>query len=101
MPPVRPSPPGSRDRHGPGCLRSVGSDHQHERFVRLGHNDDPDEFVHAIAGPEGLLLLVAGGTGLYSTVMPSWGGGAHRNVAVTKVVELDQACEVPREVALR
>ena len=69
--------------------------------VHGGRPDDPDEFVHAIAGPEGLLLLVAGGTGLYSTVMPSWGGGAHRNVAVTKVVELDQACEVPREVALR
>ena len=44
---------------------------------------DRDAPLIPLAGPEGLLLLVAGGTGLYSTVMPSWGGGAHRNVAVT------------------
>ena len=56
---------------------------------------DPDRVVHALRGPESLLVLVAGGTGLYSTVMPSWGAGPHGNGHVTVEIELDQACEVP------
>lgn len=56
---------------------------------------DPDDLLPALAGPECVLLLVAGGGGLYSAVMPSWGGGAHANRPVTVEVDLDQACEVP------
>lgn len=44
---------------------------------------------------EDLLVLVAGGGGLYSAVLPSWCAGPHRNRAVTVEIELDQACEVP------
>jgi hypothetical protein len=33
--------------------------------------------------PDDILVLVAGGDGLYSVVMPSWGAGEHGNRAVT------------------
>lgn len=54
--------------------------------------EDP---VPAFRGPEDILLLVAGGTGLYSMVMPTWCAGPHCNRAVTREIELDQVCEVP------
>ena len=57
--------------------------------------DDPDLAVHALSTPESLLILVAGGTGLYSAVMPSWGAGPHGNGHVTVEIDLDQSCEVP------
>lgn len=53
------------------------------------------EDYSAFREPGNILVLVAGGSGLYSMVMPSWGGGAHGNSAVTKAIELDQFCEVP------
>ena len=56
---------------------------------------DPDKVVHALSRPEALLILVAGGTGLHSTVMPSWGAGPHGNGHVTVEIDLDQACDVP------
>lgn len=49
----------------------------------------------AFSKPEDILVLVAGGTGLYSMVMPSWCAGPHTNSAVTKVIETNQACEIP------
>ena len=55
----------------------------------------PSKVVNHLRGPEALLILVAGGTGLYSTVMPSWGAGPHGNGHVTVEIDLDQACEVP------
>ncbi|MEL7210516.1 MAG: hypothetical protein AAGK32_20175, partial [Actinomycetota bacterium] len=51
--------------------------------------------VQAIRDPERLLVLQAGGTGLYSMVMPTWSAGAHLNTAVHAEIELDQACELP------
>ncbi len=45
--------------------------------------------------PESILILTAGGSGLYSMVMPSWCAGKHRNSAVSVVVEAEQFCEVP------
>ena len=42
-----------------------------------------------------VLVLVAGGGGLYSAVMPTWCAGAHRNPAISVEVDLGQACEVP------
>ena len=56
---------------------------------------DAEAVVAAVSGPEALLILVAGGTGLYSAVMPSWGAGPHGNGHVTVEIDLDQACEVP------
>jgi hypothetical protein len=54
----------------------------------------PEEF-RAVREPDDLVLLVAGGSGLYSAVMPSWAAGAHNNPIVHAEVVLDQACEVP------
>ncbi|MEH6557177.1 MAG: hypothetical protein V7459_14560 [Oceanicoccus sp.] len=44
--------------------------------------------------PEDILVLTAGGSGLYSMVMPSWCAGKHKNSAVSVVVETDQFCEI-------
>ena len=49
----------------------------------------------AFTGPEQLLILMSGGSGLYSMVMPSWSAGANRNSAVSVKVEADFYCEVP------
>ena len=53
------------------------------------------DHVSAIRDPSKVLIVQAGGTGLYSMVMPTWCAGAHRNSAVHAEIELDQACEVP------
>ncbi len=42
-----------------------------------------------------ILVLMAGGSGLYSMVMPSWCAGPNKNSAVTVAIEIDQFCEVP------
>lgn len=42
-----------------------------------------DERLPSIKDPSQVLVVVAGGTGLYSMVMPSWGAGPHNNRAVT------------------
>lgn len=47
---------------------------------------DPDERVPSVRDPHDVLVVVAGGTGLYSMVMPSWGAGPHGNRAVTVTV---------------
>ena len=49
----------------------------------------------AFTGPEQLLVLMSGGSGLYSMVMPSWSAGANKNSAVSVKVETDFYCEVP------
>lgn len=54
-----------------------------------------DDLVPALASPANAVVLVAGGSGIYSAVLPSWGAGPHANPAVTKEVELDQACAIP------
>jgi hypothetical protein len=50
--------------------------------------------------PEDILLLMAGGSGLYSMVMPSWCAGANRNQYVSKKVDVEQFCEVPALAAM-
>ena len=52
----------------------------------------------AFTGPEQLLILMSGGSGLYSMVMPSWSAGANKNSAVSVKVETDFYCEVPNFV---
>ena len=58
-----------------------------------------DDLVPALRSPADALVLVAGGSGIYSAVLPSWGAGPHGNPAVTKEVGLDQACAIPWAVA--
>lgn len=56
--------------------------------------EDPDAPVSAIAGPDWLLVLVAGGPGFYSTVMTPWGGGPHANAHVSREIVFYDACDV-------
>ena len=53
-----------------------------------------DEMINAFTGPEDILVLVAGGAGLYTMVMPTWCAGPHVNRAVSIRVEMDQVCEL-------
>ena len=55
---------------------------------------DPQDRM-AFKGPEQILILQAGGSGVYSMVMPSWCVGAHANSAVSVKVEADMFCEIP------
>lgn len=56
---------------------------------------DPDDLLSVLRGPAEVLVLVAGGGGLYSSVFPSWGAGGHANPIVHELIETDQACEIP------
>jgi hypothetical protein len=46
-----------------------------------------DERIPSIREPSQVLVTVAGGTGLYSMVMPSWGAGPHHNRALTVTID--------------
>jgi hypothetical protein len=59
-------------------------------FTAAGQDDKKR---YAFREPADILILTAGGSGLYSMVMPSWCAGAHRNAAVCVTVEADQFCE--------
>lgn len=54
-----------------------------------------DDLVPAFRSVDELLVVMAGGTGLYTMVMTSWGAGPHDNPAVSVEIETDQACEIP------
>ena len=55
----------------------------------------PDDWMPCFRSADDVLVLVAGGGGLYSTVMASWCAGGHRNSAISVLVDTDQACAVP------
>ncbi len=59
-----------------------------------GHGAD-DTLVHATARPDDIIVIVAGGGGIYSAVFPSWGAGPHANPFVTVAIDIDQACAIP------
>jgi hypothetical protein len=59
-----------------------------------GRGDD-DDFVRCFRKPEDIVVVQAGGGGLYSMVMPSWCAGPHANRAVTKRIDLNPSCEIP------
>jgi hypothetical protein len=56
---------------------------------------DDDDLREAFSAPEDILVTVAGGSGLYSMVMPTWCAGPHRNRAVCRRIETDVFCELP------
>lgn len=65
-----------------------------ELLAHLRQPGGDDDLVRAFS-PEDLLIVHAGGAGLYSAVAPSWGGGAHGNRPVTRAFETTVACAVP------
>jgi len=75
-----------------GALRSVNTG-----FVRAGNDDDP---FHAVRRPDDIVVFVAGGSGLYSAVFPSWAAGAHRNPIVRQAIVTGESCELPWAASL-
>ena len=51
--------------------------------------------IPAIRDPKNIHIVVAGGSGLYTMVMPSWCAGPHGNIAVHAEILVDQFCELP------
>lgn len=74
-------------RHRRGDLRLLNPG-----FAGSGSDDD---LLASVRTPKDILVVMAGGGGLYSTVFPSWGAGGHGNPFVTQRVEIGQACEIP------
>lgn len=56
---------------------------------------DDDDVIHAVRRADDVVLCVAGGSGLYSAVFPSWAAGAHRNTVVREPIVTGEACELP------
>ena len=54
-----------------------------------------EDMIPAVRNPANIHVLVAGGPGLYSMVMPSWCAGPHGNIAVHELIETAQYCELP------
>jgi hypothetical protein len=54
-----------------------------------------EDLIPAVRNPAHIHVLVAGGPGLYTMVMPSWSAGPHGNVAVHQRIESAQYCELP------
>lgn len=65
-----------------------------KRLMPAFAGDSPSRRM-AFTDPEQILILQAGGSGLYSMVMPSWCAGTHSNAAVSEKVEADMFCEIP------
>ena len=57
--------------------------------------DNPEGTYPRIPTPKNILVMVAGGIGLYSMVMPNWGGAANANSAVSVKVESEFFCAIP------
>ncbi len=58
--------------------------------------DDPDGTYNAFKSPQNILVMVAGGVGLYSMVMPNWGGGRGTRIAPSVFkVESEFFCAIP------
>jgi len=70
---------------------------ENKRLHKLtpGFAPKPEGTRDAFTGPEQLLIMMAGGSGLYSMVMPSWCAGAHKNSPSSVVVDAEFFCEVP------
>jgi hypothetical protein len=67
-----------------------------ERYLPArGLPPQSDGPIHCFASTDDILVLVAGGGGLYSMVMPSWCAGPHRNSAVSVAVRLGESCALP------
>jgi hypothetical protein len=76
------------------CQRSFMEKDEVARLMGAFAGPDPAK-RNAFRGPEQLLVLMSGGSGLYSMVMPSWCAGTHANSPSSVRVESDFFCEIP------
>lgn len=56
---------------------------------------DADKRFYAFSDKKDIVVIMAGGSGLYSMVMPTWCAGKHKNRAITVPIDVDQYCEIP------
>jgi hypothetical protein len=56
--------------------------------------EDQDIEHHAVGAPGDILVVVAGGAGLYSYVMLPWCRGRHENPFVSKPIFFFDSCDV-------
>lgn len=68
-----------------------------ERYYGALYIDEPGdgEMLPAIRQPDQVSLIVAGGPGSYSAVLPGWSYAPHRCAPVSEVVELYPSCDSP------
>lgn len=76
------------------CERCVMSPEQQLRLMPTFAGPDPQPRP-AFTDPSQILILMAGGNGLYSMVMPSWSTGTHKNSPSSVKVETEFHCEIP------
>ena len=67
----------------------------HDRYGQQFGSRFTGETYCAFAEPANILVMVAGGSGLYSMVMPNWGGADHANSAVSAKVDDEFFCAIP------
>lgn len=54
-----------------------------------------DDVMRPVPRPEDYLLFVSGQEGgAYSAYFPTWGGGKHGNIAISKKIRIDDGCEI-------
>ncbi len=56
---------------------------------------DEEERLYAFREAADILVVVAGGSGLYSAVMPSWSAGPHCNRYVSRRISFGDSCAIP------
>lgn len=76
------------------CERCEMSSEQQKRLFSSLAGEDPQPRP-AFQDPSQVLVMMAGGSGLYSMVMPSWCAGTHKNSPSSVTVETAFSCEVP------
>lgn len=64
-------------------------------FPALRFRDEEGDRIHAFRDPSDILVVVAGGSGLYSAVIPSWSAGPHCNRYVSRRIAYGESCEIP------
>ncbi|MEM7207909.1 MAG: hypothetical protein AAF434_08810 [Pseudomonadota bacterium] len=58
------------------------------------HENDRDE-LRALRDPSQIMLVVAGGVGTYSMVLPSWAYAPHGNLPVSEKIDVNPHCDLP------
>ena len=79
------------------CERSSIPKAKAEQYYGALYIDGPGdgENLPAIRNPDQISLIVAGGPGAYSAVLPGWSYAPHRCAPVSEIVELYPMCESP------
>ncbi len=69
----------------------------HEAVAQLNPTfaGKPGSTRQALRSADDVIVIVAGGVGLYSVVMPSWAAGGHMNSIVHNEIITDLSCEIP------